>query len=232
MTDLLGVIGAMALETDLIIQRMEDTAAETVCGIRFTRGRLEGRPVVIAQCGIGKVYAALCAALMVQRYAPALLMNIGVAGALTPGLDIADAVVADSAVQHDMDTTALGDPLGMISGPNIIHLPVDPAATAGLVSAAESLGIHCVRAAIATGDRFIDRQEEKRRIAAHFGAAACDMEGGAIAQAALATGTPYAAFRTISDTLTGNGLEYQLNAARATEAGARLLNASLRGASA
>ena len=133
---LIGIIGAMARETDAIIARMTDTEIKTVCGIRCSRGMLDGIPAVVAQCGIGKVFAALCAAAMIERYSPDLLLNIGVAGALTEGLDIADIVIADSAVEHDIDTTPIGDPPGLISGPNVVHMPVHPAAAARLEKAA------------------------------------------------------------------------------------------------
>ena len=82
-------------------------------------------------------------------------------------------------------------------------------------------------AAIATGDQFIERLEDKQRIARDFRAAACDMEGGAIAQVAMTAGVPYAAYRAVSDTLRGNGQEYALNADKAAAASARLLTAFL-----
>ena len=220
---LIGIIGAMARETDAIMARMANARMETVCGIRCCRGMLDGLPAVVAQCGIGKVFAALCAAVMIERYHPDLLLNIGVAGALIDGLDIADIVVADSAVEHDMDTTPIGDPPGLISGPNVVHMPVHTEASARLRKAAERLGFRAVTAAIATGDQFIEHLEDKQRIARDFGAAACDMEGGAIAQVAMTAQVPYAAYRAISDTLRGNGQEYALNADKAAAASARLL---------
>ncbi len=223
----IGIIGAMARETDVIMARMEETETKAVCGIRFCAGRLEGVQAVVAQCGIGKVFAAMCATLMVEKYHPDLILNIGVAGALVEGLDIADVVVADSAVEHDMDTTPIGDPAGLISGPNVVHMPVHSMAAARLLRAAEGLGCRAVSAAIATGDQFIERLEDKRRIAKDFRAAACDMEGGAVAQVAMTAGVPYAAYRAISDTLTGNGQEYALNADRAAAMSERLLSAFL-----
>ena len=224
---LIGIIGAMARETDAVIARISSPETHTICGIRYCKGTLEGVPVVAAQCGIGKVFAALCAALMIEHWHPDLILNIGVAGALTDGLDIADIVIADSAVEHDMDTTPIGDPPGLISGPNVVHMPVNAAAAAGIARAAKSLGCHTVTAAIATGDQFIEHLEDKQRIARDFCAAACDMEGGAIAQVAMTAGVPYAAYRAISDTLRGNGQEYALNADRAAGASIRLLTAFL-----
>ena len=223
----IGIIGAMTRETEAIVARMTITETQTACGIRYSAGTLDGVDVVTAQCGIGKVFAALCAAMMIERYHPDLILNVGVAGALVEGLDIADIVVADSAVEHDIDTTPIGDPKGLVSGPNVVHMPVHPTAAERLRKAAERLGCHTVTAAVATGDQFIERLEDKRRIAREFQAAACDMEGGAIAQVAMTAGVPYAAYRAISDTLTGNGQEYALNADRAAAMSERLLSAFL-----
>ena len=220
---LVGIIGAMARETDAIMARMTNAETRMECGIRFCRGTLDGVQAVTAQCGIGKVFAAMCATVMIERYHPDLLLNIGVAGALIDGLDIADIVVADSAVEHDMDTTPIGDPPGLISGPNVVHMPVHAEASARLRKAAERLGFRAVTAAIATGDQFIERLEDKQRIARDFGAAACDMEGGAIAQCCYEMGVPFAAFRAISDTRGGDGREYAEKAAFACDREQQLL---------
>jgi hypothetical protein len=79
---LVGIIGAMARETDAIMARMTNAETRMECGIRFCRGTLDGVQAVTAQCGIGKVFAAMCATVMIERYRPNLILNIGVAGAL------------------------------------------------------------------------------------------------------------------------------------------------------
>ena len=224
---MIGIIAAMPLEAELVLSMVNDGESERICGIKCTRGMLNGVEVIIAQCGIGKVFAALCAAILIDHYHPDLLLNIGIAGALDARLDIADYVIADSAVEHDVDTTPIGDPPGLISGPNIVHMPVSAAASERLYRLARAFGTQTVRGAIATGDQFIERLEDKKRISQQFKAAACDMEGGAIAQVSMVAGVPYAAYRAVSDTLTGNGQEYSLNASRAAEASARLLSAFL-----
>ena len=65
--------------------------------------------------------------------------------------------------------------------------------------AAGALGCRVVSAAIATGDQFIERLADKQRIARDFSAAACDMEGGAIAQVCCLNDVPYVEIRAISD---------------------------------
>ena len=220
---MLGIIGAMDREVGFLTDSMEETSQRQIGYTRYTSGRLWGVPVCLARCGIGKVHAALCAQGMILLCGADALLNIGVAGALRDSLAIGDLVIARSAVQHDMDTTPIGDPLGLISGPNIIHMPCDQKLTQMLKQAAEQAAIRWEEGAIATGDQFIVGTDKKNFLADTFGAAACDMEGGAIAQCCYEMQLPYAAVRAISDTRDGDGREYEIKAAEACASEERLL---------
>jgi len=220
---MLGIIGAMDMEVENLRREMKNVTEKTVGFTRFFQGELFGMEVCLARCGIGKVHAALCAQAMIMEYPIDAMLNIGVAGALMAELEIAQIVVAQSAVQHDIDTTPFGDPLGMISGPNIVHIPCDEKLTALLEKAAEEAGIAHILAAVATGDQFIANLEKKDFLASHFGAGACDMEGGAIAQCCYEMKIPYAACRAISDTREGDEQEYMVKATEACRAEEKLL---------
>lgn len=194
-----GVIGAMASEIDALISDIADPVRETVSGVGFVSGEYGNVRLVAARCGVGKVFAAVCAQTMILRYAPDVIVNIGVGGSLTPGLNIADICVASAAVQHDMDTSAVGDPVGMISGINVIEFPTDPAAREGLVEAAESLGKNVMSGVIASGDVFVCDTGRKSFIRDTFSALVCEMEGGAVAQTCYINGTPFCVLRAVSD---------------------------------
>ena len=224
---MLGLIGAMALETDALFNAMEDPQLFSVGWSRFAVGKLYGLDCVIAQCGIGKVHAAACAQVMLMKWLVDAVINFGVAGALDETLHISDAVIADFSAQHDIDTSPIGDPVGLISGPNIIRIPCDTALTDLLKRSADQCGIRRISRSIVTGDQFIDRFEDKKRIRDLFEAGACDMEGGAIAQICWESHVPYAACRTISDTMTGSGREYAECAAEAGAECCRLLKTAL-----
>jgi len=205
---MLGVIAAMDKELETLLNEMENVREARIGYTRYYEGTLGGLSLCLSRCGIGKVHAALCAQGMLLRYPVSAVLNIGVAGALIPSLNIGEIVIARSAVQHDMDTTPIGDPLGLISGPNIVHIPCDPGLAELLNRAAKEAGVAAEYAAIATGDQFIVGTEKKNFLAQTFGAAACDMEGGAIAQCCYEMNVPYAALRAISDTRDGDGREY------------------------
>ena len=195
----IGIIGAMDAEVNGLIEKLESHKIETVGGIEFHTGKLFYKNVVIARCGVGKVFAAMCAEAMIIKYAPALIINTGVAGGLDSSLSCADIVVAEKLCQHDMDTSPLGDPKGMISGINRIYFESDRKAVDDLFLSGYELGITVKRGIVATGDRFVASSEERERIISEFGASACEMEGGAIAHTAFVNGTPFVVVRAISD---------------------------------
>ena len=210
----IGIIAAMDLELNELKAAMADTETETVSGIEFVRGTVEGRPVVAAVCGIGKVYAAMCAQTMILRYAPDAIVNIGVAGTLTKDLGVMDIAIAGQVCQHDMDTSALGDPVGLISGADRIYFPAGPAIVGTLEQCADTLGFRHSTGTIASGDQFIHTPEKKQYLSEQFGAIAAEMEGGSVGQVCFVNGVPFAVLRTISDG-DGGTMDYNTFAALA-----------------
>ena len=196
---IIGIIGAMDAEVMGLIKKLEGRSVENAGGIEFHTGKLLGRDVVVARCGVGKVFAAMCAEAMIIKYSPSLIINTGVAGGLDSSLKCADIVVADRLCQHDMDTSALGDAKGLISGINEIYFECEPDAVDAVMLSAYELGITVKRGTVATGDKFIADACDRERIINEFGAAACEMEGGAIAQTAFVNKTPFVVIRAISD---------------------------------
>ena len=195
----IGIIGAMGVEVKLLRSMMTETTEETVSGIEYVSGKLAGADVVIAKCGVGKVFAALCTQTMLLRYAPDCIINVGVAGALGGGLKIGSVAIADQVVQHDMDTSAIGDPVGLISGINQIYLPCSGPLVELLRTSVEALHVHYAVGTIASGDRFVCRTDEKERIVSLFGAIACEMEGAAIGHVCYVNNVDCAILRAISD---------------------------------
>lgn len=194
-----GIIAAMDKEINALRARLADPVSETVSSVTFTRGKLEGLDVVCAVCGIGKVNAAVCTQTMILRYAPDRIINTGVGGALSEQLHVCDVVLASYAVQHDMDTSALGDEPGFVSTINVKRFCMDETLASELSSAMMRCGIRPLRGGIATGDRFVCATEDKQRIRSLFDCDVCEMEGGAIAHTCYMNHVPCAILRAISD---------------------------------
>jgi adenosylhomocysteine nucleosidase len=198
---MIGIIGAMEVEVRDLLNLMPEQTSETISGIVYHKGKISGIDCVVAQCGIGKVAAAVCAQTMILQYHPTALLNVGVAGGTGSRVKIGDIVISTSLVQHDMDTTALGDEKGFLSGPNIVHIPASDTLVNHAVSAAQEVlkpsKIHT--GIIATGDQFVCDSEQLGRIAEEFGASACEMEGGSIAQVCYLNKVDFVVIRAISD---------------------------------
>ena len=196
----LGIICPMKIEAEAIKAAMADVTVETVGGIEYTIGTIGSTEIVCAVCGVGKVFAGICAQTMIIRYAPDAIINTGVGGSLSRELAIGDVAVSDFVVQHDMDTSPLGDPVGLVSGINVVHFPADIVAVEFISAAAKCLGINQVQGTIASGDQFIASREKKNYIRDNFSAIACEMEGAAIGHVCYVNVTPFAVIRAISDT--------------------------------
>ena len=201
---MIGIIGAMRIEVEALWADMTEKKSENISGIEFVSGKLYGVDAVVAQCGIGKVFAATCAQTMILRYGVSAVINTGVAGTLSPELGVCDIAVSSACVQHDMDTSPLGDPVGLISGIHVIELPASETLAQGVCRAADALGIRCRMGVIASGDCFVSSKEKKAYITESFGAIACEMEGAAIAQVCYINKVSFVVIRAISDSADGS----------------------------
>ena len=84
---------------------LTDVSVETVTGMDFYRGKVNGKEVVVVRSGIGKVNAAVCSQILVDRFGVEAIVNTGIAGSLRAEINIGDIVLSTDSVQHDMDAT-------------------------------------------------------------------------------------------------------------------------------
>lgn len=198
---IIGIIGAMEEEVASLKSKMELVTAKNIVGIDFYMGKMFGKSVVLVRSGIGKVNAAICAQVLIDLYAVDYIINVGVAGAISKDLSIGDVVISKDVVQHDMDCTAFGHPVGMIPRMTESFFAGDEQ----LIKLAREAGeealpdkaIHVNR--IASGDKFVSSNEDKHRIWSDFKAFCVEMEGAAVAQTCFLNKIPFVVIRAISD---------------------------------
>ncbi len=156
-------------------------------------------PDLLAACGgVGKVNAAMCAQILCRHYRADLILNSGVAGCLTD-LPIGTLVLAEDFVQHDVDTTAVGDPIGLVSTVNTVTFPTwDPQRCREILA---ELGHPAESGRVASGDWFAVKGDRAAWIRDTFHPTLTEMEGGAIAQVCLRNGTRFVALKSVSDHL-------------------------------
>ena len=197
--NLIGIIGALKIEIEGFKSIMTSTQTHEYGGIEFITGEIGKQRVVVAKSGMGKVFAGICAQTMIDYFSPDLIVNTGIAGTLNEKAGILDVVVANRTLQHDVDSSPIGDPVGLVSGLPDVYMNCDKDAVEKIYDVTQALGLNCIIGTIASGDTFIADAEKKQWIRSFFGADACEMEGGAIGQVCTFRNVPFCIIRTISD---------------------------------
>ena len=174
------------------------------------RGRVGGHDLLLVRTGIGKVSAACAATLVLERFAPRLLVNTGCAGACAgSGLELGDLAIAS---EECFPEDGVETPLGW-RGLDLIGIPVLERAGQRLFNRLPLDGRLAAQAlAWARGNGFAAQLGPFHTVSACSGTAArgnellqrlpgiCEnMEGGAVAQVALAYDTDYLEVRGISN---------------------------------
>ena len=212
MKNKLGIIGAMDIEIETLKSALSDCKTTKVAEMEFYEGKLSNKDVIVVKCGIGKVNAARCVQILADKFEVDAVVNTGIGGGIGDGLSVADIVVGDELVQHDFDVSGFGYAKGyMFSGDKdkATAYKCNEELVAKLIkSAREHLDSSKIKTGrIATGDVFVSDALKKKEIKEIFGALVCEMEGGAIAQTAVANGLDVVVVRAISDLADGSASE-------------------------
>jgi len=201
----IGIIGAMQEEIDMLLASMEERQTDSQVGFDYDRGLMQGRSVVVCKSGVGKVNAAVCTQVLIDRYKVDTVIFTGVAGALDPELNIGDIVISRSCMQHDMDVSALGFARGAIPYQEVSDFPSDER----LIRLAEQAGERvfpgrCRVGKVLSGDQFIADRERVKDLHTAFAGSCVEMEGASVAQVCHMNGIPHVVIRSMSDKADGS----------------------------
>ncbi len=202
----IGIIGAMETEVSALKEEMKVNQVVTKAGMNFYEGTLHGKPVVVVQCGIGKVNAAMCVQILADLFRVTHVLNTGVAGSLNADLDIGDILVSEKAIQHDVNVTALGYQIGKIPGFESREFAADTVMGDAVMQACRQVNpdVNIVKGCVVSGDQFISDSKVKEHLINEFHGDCAEMEGASIAQAAMLNGIPFVVVRAISDKADGS----------------------------
>lgn len=219
-----AILGAMGSEVNVLVEELEDAKDHEIEGIFFWEGRLQGRRVVVARTGVGKVNAAITATLLYEHFRPAEVLFTGIAGGLRPSLLPGDIVIAAKTVQHDFGTlTSEGfhrrgarNPISPERNP--LFIPADRRLLRVALAAAKTVKLDAIRlregtrtpsvveGTVATGDVFVASPAKKAELHKELGADAVEMEGAAVAQVCWQWQVPCLVIRSVSDLADDNAL--------------------------
>ncbi|SKA76954.1 adenosylhomocysteine nucleosidase [Clostridium sp. USBA 49] len=196
----IGIIGAMEEEIEVLIKEIKLETKKIKAQMEFNCGILCGKKVVIVKSGIGKVNAAICTQILIDDFGVDNIINVGIAGGIGKNIFPGDVVIADSLVQHDIDTSVFGDKIGQIPRLDTFDFKCD----LNLVKKAKECckflkNANTYIGRIVTGDQFIADINKIKWLNDEFEALACEMEGGSIAQACYLNNVPFVVIRSISD---------------------------------
>lgn len=194
---MIGIIGAMAHEVEVLKESMRVEEVETHCGIEFYTGYIGNNEVTLTGCGVGKVNAAIAATLLIEVYKCNLVINTGIAGAIK-GLKTRDVCIGTKLFYSDVDVTVFGYSKGQIPGlPKYFSINYDVLVAVKRVL--NQLNIEYNETTIYTGDQFASNQDILDGFELFDDHIACEMEGTAIAHVCMKSGVDFLVLRYISD---------------------------------
>lgn len=200
----IGIIAAMEEELVDLQKSLIHSSHSKFHSFEFYTGTMSDHQIVLMQCGIGKVNAAVGTSVLIDHYKPDYVINSGVAGGLFETMHVGDIVVSTDVKHHDVDVTVFNYDFGQIP-----RMPTSYDASPKLIGiasqafSAEEHNTHMFKGTIMSGDAFIHNDEQIDLLKSKFPfVIAVEMEGAAIAQTCYLFSTPFVIIRSISDIVT------------------------------
>lgn len=206
---MIAIICAMSEERDAFISLMKDVKVVrfesvlyhgTTIDNKCFKGKLNGKDVVIVHCGVGKVYAAIVTTLVLKKFKPELVINVGCAGSLDKHIHVGDVVVATRVADWDVDVpdwerSIYSDKMSFACDGRFSKLAKELKTKTKIKTGF-----------IVSGDEFIYKKSQVNTIKKYFPKALCgEMEGCSVANTCYAFGVNSAIVRSISDETLING---------------------------
>lgn len=207
----IGIIGAMIEEVEPLLKELKLERKLVKAKMEFNLGELWGKNVVVVKSGVAKVNAAVCAQILIDDFNVDTVINVGVAGGVGKEVYPGDVVIAESLIQHDVDSSAFGERKGQIPRLDTFDFKCNETLVLKAKRACEKIThCKCFIGRIVTGDQFIADPEKIRWLSEEFNALACEMEGGSIAQVCYLNEVPFVVIRSASDNANnGAHIEYE-----------------------
>ena len=203
---MIGIIGAMDEEISVILSEMNNISEYNINNIKFYKGKIYDKDLVLVKSGIGMVNASIITTLLIKEFDVNKILFSGVAGSLNKNINVGDIVIADSLVEYMFNAIEFGYEIRQIprmensifKSENLLNKIRD-------ILKKDSI----FYGKILSGDKFVSNLEEKEKIGKKFDALAVDMESAAVAHCAYILGVEFAIIRSISDSLNSDSvMEY------------------------
>ncbi len=197
-----GIMGAMPEEVTQLCAKLTDRTEEEYAGVRYHKGRLGDKQLVVCCAGMGKANAASTTQVLITRYEAERIIFSGIAGNMSSEIGIGDVVIGGTVVYHDAEVEMICQ-----SAPFLKEYTGDPEMVKAAMEACEAADTVYLVGKIATGDRFVGDAATKNAIAAAVEPDCVEMEGAAVSQVAARNGVPCVILRAMSDEADEEGRE-------------------------
>ena len=221
----IGLLIAITRELEAFLQSGEERTEEIVAGRTIYKTRMEGHEIYAVCSGCGEIDATAATMILIVKYGCEMILNFGVTGALEENLKVEDLFVAEKVWHYDFDVTPFADcvKVGQYEEYPDEFIPLD----AGLIRLVTERIPGIRKIAVASGDKFVEDKEEKRRLRAS-GCGICEMELAGIARTCERSGVKCLSVKCISDTFDGNGDDFERNVKRSAEKAFRVIREVLK----
>ena len=196
----------VAVETHAIFERYKNI--ETIPapkGFELFLHRAENFDLYIMHCGMGTINAAAGTQILIDKCDVDVIVDFGVVGGLTDAMKVQRIVVIDKIVHYRYDASEFMNlKVGQLPEHDDIFVYTDKRLVQEVINHDNSI----VAATIASGDKFVAKQEDKEYIHNTFKADVCDMEAIGIALTCEANDKPCLLIKAVSDSITGGAEEF------------------------
>jgi adenosylhomocysteine nucleosidase len=202
----LGIMSAMDVELNYLLQQAKIDSVVSIGGNDFNIGTLEGQSVVIVKAGVGKSLSAACTAILINEFNVSGVVFTGIAGGVSPDVEITDVVIGTHAMFHDYGY--LGNDNMVTIGSDFVSkvdVQCDPEMEKEAYTAAvEVIGKDKVfEGCIATGDQFVANEKYVEYLYKTYDVLAVEMEGASVGYVATQYNVPFIIIRSLSDKADG-----------------------------
>lgn len=182
----------MKTEMQFLKEELKNVSEMIFSGMPFYKGTIGNVDIVLTECGIGKVNAAIYTQILIDKFQVDAIINTGIAGSLDNKVQHLSIVIADTITYYDVRKGQL-----INCYPYQEYFTADEKLTQLLYDSSEKNTTMIGR--IITGDDFISDRSRKEVLKKEYRALCVEMEGAAIAHAAYVNQTPFCVVRCISD---------------------------------
>ena len=192
----IGIIGAMQIEIDLLLEKLHIHEEYTIAKMPFYKGVFKNKEIIVTRCGIGKVNAASCAQILIDKFEVDCIINTGVAGGLHPDVKVGDLVISTNVTHHDVAKNQMKN---LFPFQETFTANEELRELARKACHASDLDINVHEGRIVSGECFVEDAKLKKKLLDEYAPHCTEMEGSAIGHVAFMNDIPFLVIRCISD---------------------------------